>query len=166
MKFEKKEAEEGKEKKEKKEKVEKGETPDLLKSFTEALDIKMQNITKANTDLLNAFEDVKSENTELKKAIELMGGQRTGFKSVTKSNFIEKANQNGFEPENGKTILSVSIHKGLVENALGDAMEKAENPEIKKAIGDTLIGFNAGGAKISNEMASYLYKNHNIKLVG
>jgi hypothetical protein len=159
----------GKEEKEKETKkpkeVEKSIQPDLVKAFSEALDIKFKDLSKANTDLLNSFESLKDENTELKKAIEVIGSQRTGMKSVTKSSFIEKANQNGFGEEEGKTVLSISQHKALVENALGDAMEKAEAGDIKKAIGDCLMNFNSGNAPISQEIATYLYKTNNIKLV-
>lgn len=144
--------------------VEKSQTPDLVKAFGDALDIKLQAISKANTDLLNSFELIKSENSELKKAIEVIGNQRPGMKSMTRSSFIEKANENQFD-EGGKIILSVTKNKQQVERVLDDAFEKAESSDIKNALGSCLANYNSGGSPIAEPIAQYLYKNHNTKLV-
>ena len=153
------------EKKEEKEDVKKSTEVDIVKSFGEALDIKLKGLTEANDNLVKSFDLVKSENAELKKSIETMAAQRPGLKSV-KHTILEKGSKDNLGIEDGKTILSVSQNKGLVETVLDEAMEKAESPDIKKAIGECLMNYNSGGAPISQEIASYLYTKHNTKLVG
>jgi hypothetical protein len=144
--------------------VEKSQTPDLVKAFSEALDIKLKDISKANTDLFESLEIIKGENAELKKAIEVMSNQRPGMKSVTRSSFIEKANENQFD-ESGKVVLSVTKNKAQVEQILDDAFEKAENPTIKNELSSCLLNYNSGGSPIAEPIAKYLYANHNVKLV-
>jgi hypothetical protein len=105
-----------------------------------------------------------TENDGLKKAIRTFGEQRPGFKSVATHNFIEKGQSNELD-ESGKNILSVSKNKSQVLAVLDEAVEKATSPDIKKSLENEIIGFNAGGAPISEPIASYLYKNHGTRLV-
>ena len=147
------------------EEVEKGSKNDIMKAFSSVLDLKLQGITASNATLLKNLEILKSENNELRTAIDEIGNQRLGRKSATHHTFIEKATQNDFGTEGGKTVLSLSQNKAQVENVLDAAMEKATNATIKKALGEQLMNYNSGNSPISQEIASYLYSTENIKLV-
>lgn len=154
-----------KDEEEKETKVEKSQEIDLVKAFGEALDLKLKGLSEQNDTLIKSMTDLKDENDLLKSKIDEIGSQRPGMKSVTKHSFIEKANQNDLTDGEGKTVLSVSRNKKMVETFLDEAMEKAESPTIKKALGDTLMNYNSGNSPISEEVASYLYKNCNTRLV-
>lgn len=154
-----------KDEEEKEEKVEKSQEVDLVKAFGEALDIKLKGINEQNTELIKSLTDIKEENSLLKAKIDEIGSQRPGMKTVTKHSFIEKGEKDELTDSEGKTVLSVSRNKKMVENLLDEAMEKAESPNIKKSLGDTLMNYNSGNSPISQEVATYLYKNHNTRLV-
>jgi predicted RNase H-like nuclease (RuvC/YqgF family) len=138
--------------------IQKAEADDLNKG-TELI----KALTDQLQDLKKGIDDLKSENSELRKSIDTIGAAPQGMKSVTKHSFIEKAEK--LEDEGGRTVLSVTTQKPLVEAEIEKAMDDESNDNIKKALADTLLAYNAGGAPISNEIAKYLYDNKNVRLV-
>ena len=137
---------------------------DLLKSLFENLSTSISGaVSEKNEELIKAINDLREENTELKKSIEVIGSQYPGMKSVNKHSFIEKAEKG--EDEDGRKVFSVSKQKNMVLGVLNDAIDTEENNHIKKSLEDNLVGYNAGGAPISEDIAKYLYDNKGVRLV-
>ena len=143
------------------EKVEKSINTDLVKALTDSFSGKIDKIIESNDSLVKSQKD---EIAELKKSIQIIGQQKNPFKSAATHSFLEKSVENEIDG-NGKTILSVTANKEQLLSVLENAVEKATSPDIKKAIEADILAYNMADRNISEPIASYLYMNHNIKVV-
>jgi hypothetical protein len=133
------------------------EQSELIKSLSDEIGSLKEKINDSskNDSLLN-------EISELKKAIDEIGNQRQGMRSVKNVNFIEKGG--AVEDEEGKAVLSVSSQKGKVLDVLEKAMDSSTDIEKKEMYKNTILSFNMGGVPISSEVAADLFKGHGVRL--
>lgn len=148
-------------------------TPEMFKAFQTEITTKF----KAISDLLTKSIGSQEELTEIKKAVgdiaevkdivERIAGMPLGGKAIrqgAQANFLEKALKGEQTDDDGKKVLSINVHKQLIEKALEDAMLKTTDEELKKSYEDSLLRYNAGGGTINQDVAFDLFNNHNIRL--
>ena len=117
---------------------------------------------QSNNDLVKSLT---AENTSLKEAVKTISKQGIDFRSAKNFQVIEKASHNELD-DDGRTVLHTSTQKKLVISALETALEKANDPTIKKSIQDDIMAYNlAPDGSVSREVAEYLYNNQKIRLV-
>jgi hypothetical protein len=161
--------EKGEEKKKEDDDDEKAVTPELIKGLEDKMNTKFD----AVTNILKSFDN-SDEISELKKSVDdvfnllsKVAGMPQGTKAVRtgSANFFEKSFGGAQEQDDdGKKILSVGRDKGVILKALESGMEKAVDPVLANAYGDSIINYNGGDGMIAKAVAMDLFENHGIRL--
>lgn len=112
-----------------------------LESIQKSFDDKLAQIEKNYEEKLNAISSEPVRKTIIK-----------GAETV-----ILKKALSGEKSDEGKTILSVSLQKGQVSNALMDAYNEEKDSMRKGQLGEAIMGFEASGGYISPEIAQMMY---------
>ena len=112
-----------------------------LESIQKSFNDKLAEIEKNYEEKLNAISSEPVRKTILK-----------GAETVV----LKKA-LSGEKSDEGKTILSVSLQKGQVSNALMDAYNEEKDSMRKGQLGEAIMGFEASGGYISPEIAQMMY---------
>lgn len=147
-------------------------TPEMFKGLQDELNAKLKSITDILVKAVGTpdnLEEIKKSVAEIKgikETIDKIADMPLGGKAVRQGDptFLEKALKGEQTDDDGKQVLSVGVHKQLVEKALENAMEHTSNEELRKSYEDSLLRYNAGGGTINQDVAHDLFNNHNIRL--
>jgi hypothetical protein len=145
-------------------------TSEMLKALEDSINTKFKSVTTILQKAVGSNEEI----VELKKSVDdvlgivgKIAGMPLGTKAIkagAAANFFEKAFGGESKDEDGKQILSVSLHKEEILKSLEDGMNKATDPELKKSYENSIMRYNGGGGTISREVAMDQLENFNVRL--
>ena len=119
----------------------KAKVDSMLGTIQETYNEKLAEMQKSFDEKLNAISSEPVRKTILK-----------GAETV-----ILKKALSGEKSDDGKTILSVSLQKSQVSNALMDAYNEEKDSMRKGQLEQAIMGFEASGGYISPEIAQMMY---------
>lgn len=119
----------------------KAKVDSILGTIQETYNEKLAEMQKSFDEKLNAISSEPVRKTIIK-----------GAETV-----ILKKALSGEKSDEGKTILSASLQKSQVSNALMDAYNEEKDSMRKGQLGEAIMGFEASGGYISPEIAQMMY---------
>lgn len=119
----------------------KAKVDSILGTIQETYNEKLAEMQKSFDEKLNAISSEPVRKTIIK-----------GAETV-----ILKKALSGEKSDDGKTILSASLQKSQVSNALMDAYNEEKDSMRKGQLGEAIMGFEASGGYISPEIAQMMY---------
>lgn len=157
--------------------LEKSVENDIIKANFDTINQKLEASTTLLQKSLNANEDLKKENDELKKSVQgtfemldkltkvvtEIGNQSLGRKSVMTSNYIEKGFGGNAPANDGKKVLSLSKDSKEIEQTLLD-FSNIEKGEANDFYSDAAILYNTSKT-LNKAHINDLFVNKNIRIV-
>lgn len=154
--------------KKKKEKMEKSEDSalDAINRLSKSLEGKFEALATINKSLTDSLSETREELEKAQEKLEAIETSPMGRKSVTTSNFIEKAFQEN--EVSGKKMLSMSQHKSSIQRMLIEKAGLDEDTFEKSAVNDfwsnEMQYFEATNS-LHPKAIEKLFKEDNIQLV-
>ena len=112
---------------------------------------------KLNKSLSARLEEMDDLIKSMSSEIRMLKSERLPFRTVNSGAVIEKSFNLGRD-DDGKNLLSKSMNRPQISKELSKAFEIESDEEIKKSIGDDLLGYTLSGKELSQASIEALDK--------
>lgn len=112
---------------------------------------------KLNKSLNARLEEMGDLIKSMSSEIQMLKSERLPFRTVNSGAVIEKSFNLGRD-DDGKNLLSRSMNRPQISKELSKAFEIESDEEIKKSIGDDLLGYTLSGKELSQASIEALDK--------